>query len=130
MDHFADRVVAAVRLKKTPTMVGLDPRAEWLPQELYERHGLGGSAGQRVWARAIEEFCSRALDVIAPSVPAVKLQSAFFERHGASGVATLSNVLGKARRLGLIAILDAKRADIGTTSEAYAEAAFGAVGLT
>lgn len=125
MDHFGDRVVEAIQAKGTPAMVGLDPRADLLPGSLVARHGLGVGASKQLWARAIEEFCSRVLEVVAPHVPAVKLQSAFFELHGALGIAAMRVVLSKARRLGLVAILDAKRGDIGSTSEAYAEAAFG-----
>jgi orotidine-5'-phosphate decarboxylase len=125
MHHFADRVLAAIRHKKTPAMVGLDPRPEWLPRPLWQRHGLGPAAAERIWARAVEEFCSRVLDVVAPLVPAVKVQSAFFELLGAPGIQTLGVILRKARHLGLVTILDAKRADIGSTSEAYAQAAFG-----
>jgi orotidine-5'-phosphate decarboxylase len=126
MSQFGDRLVAAVREKKTPAVLGIDPRADWLPRELVERHGLGRAAAPRVWARAVEEFCSRVLDVVAPCVPAIKCQSAFFELYGAPGIEALLATMAKARRLGLLRILDAKRGDIGSTSEAYAQAAFGA----
>ncbi len=125
MDHFGDRVVEAVQAKGTPALVGLDPRPDLLPGSLVARHGLRAGASQQIWASAIEEFCSRVLDVVAPLVPAVKVQSAFFELHGAGGIAALRIVMAKARRLGLVTILDAKRGDIGSTSEAYAKSAFG-----
>src|SRR3990172_1322769 len=125
MENFGDRVVGAVRAKRSPAVVGLDPRTEWLPEAIRIRHGLGPGASPRNWALAVEEFCCRVLDIVAPWVPAVKLQSAFFELHGATGIEVLGVVLRKAHRLGLITILDAKRGDIGSTSEGYAEAAFG-----
>ena len=125
MESFGDRLFAAVRQKETPAVVGIDPRADLLPPGLVERHRLGSGASTRVWARVVEEFCSRVLEIVAPLVPVVKFQSAFFEVHGAPGVASLGVLLRKARRLGLVTILDAKRGDIGNTSEAYAEAAFG-----
>jgi orotidine-5'-phosphate decarboxylase len=52
----------------------------------------------------------------------VKPQVAFFERHGSAGFAALEAVLGAAREAGLLVIADAKRGDIGSTFEAYAEA--------
>ena len=125
MGNFGDRLVEAVRRKKSPAMVGIDPRVDLLPRPIVARYGLGCGASKGIWATAVEEFCSRVLDIVAPLVPAVKFQSAFFEQHGATGVATLEVLMRKARRLGLVVILDAKRGDIGTTSEAYAEAAFG-----
>lgn len=125
MLNFGDRLAEAVRQKKTPAIVGIDPRVDLLPQSIIAHHGLGQGASKKVWAAGVEEFCSRVIDIVAPLVPAVKFQSAFFEQHEAAGVAALEVLMRKVRRLGLVVILDAKRGDIGTTSEAYAEAAFG-----
>lgn len=73
-------------------------------------------------AAACEEFCFRVIDVVAPLVPAVKPQSAFFELCGPEGVRTLARVIRRAREKGLVVICDAKRGDIGSTAEAYAAA--------
>ena len=119
---FADRLWAAVQTKQTPAMVGLDPRADLLPQGMLERHfGLHGYSLKAV-ALAYEEFCSRVLDVVAPLVPAVKVQVAFFEALGPAGGQALWHVIRKAQRLGLLVVADAKRNDIGSTAEAYAAA--------
>jgi orotidine-5'-phosphate decarboxylase len=124
MDHFADRLAAAVRSKGNPVCVGLDPRWESLPRELRDRHDDGTLAGV---ARAFEEFCNRVIDVVAPLVPVVKPQSAFFEACGPEGLAALQKVLQRARQRGLLTILDGKRNDIAATATAYADAAFGGV---
>jgi orotidine-5'-phosphate decarboxylase len=124
MPHFGDRLLQAMLAKKTPAMVGIDPKPQLLPKAIVERHALDRVAAPRVWAQAVEEFCSRVLDVVAPRVAVVKFQSAYFELLGAPGIATLRELLRKARRLGLLTILDAKRGDIGSTSEAYAESVF------
>lgn len=120
MTHFADRVVDSIRAKGTPLCVGLDPRWESLPETIRRRHGdtLRGRA------TAYEEFCSRVIDVVAPLVGVVKPQSAFFEACGPAGMQALLHVLRRARKRGLITILDAKRNDIASTAEAYAETAF------
>lgn len=120
MDHFADRLALAVTQRKTPLCVGLDPRWDRLPESIRGRYG-DTRAGR---ARAYEEFCFRALDIVAPLVGVVKPQSAFFEALGADGMAALFHVVEQARRLGLIVIVDAKRNDIASTAEAYAEAVF------
>ena len=52
----------------------------------------------------------------------VKPQVSFFERYGSKGFAALEDVIATARAAGLIVIADAKRGDIGTTMDAYAEA--------
>lgn len=122
MNHFADRLCAAIRARKNAVCVGLDPRWESLPKELRTRHG--GDTLEAV-ARAYEEFCCRVIDVVAPLVPVVKPQSAFFEACGPAGFAALFQVQRHAQRRGLLTILDAKRGDIASTAAAYAEAAFG-----
>jgi orotidine-5'-phosphate decarboxylase len=124
--HFADRLAAAVRSKGTVLCVGLDPRWEQLPEELRRRHGEVSLASV---AAAYEELCLRVLDVVAPLVPLVKPQSAFFEACGPAGLAVLQRVLGRARALGLVTILDSKRNDIASTAEAYAEAAFDGIAI-
>ncbi len=120
MPHFADRLLEAIRAKQTPLCVGLDPRWDSLPDEIRRKQDdtLAGRAA------AYEEFCRRVLDVVAPRVAIVKPQSAFFEACGPDGMRALLEVMRHARRLGLITILDAKRNDIASTAEAYAEAAF------
>jgi orotidine-5'-phosphate decarboxylase len=122
---FGDQLAAAVRQKRTAAMVGIDPRADLMPREFVDQFRLGAHATARTWAEAMELFCSRVLDIVAPYVPAVKFQSAFFEAYGSSGIVALEKLLRKSRQLGLVTLLDAKRGDIGSTSVAYAEAAFG-----
>ena len=121
MTHFADRLAAAVRAKGNALCVGLDPRWESLPLELRRRHGSDTLAGV---ATAFEEFCAAVLDVVAPLVPVVKPQCAFFEACGPEGMAALQRLLRRARGLGLLTILDGKRNDIASTAAAYADAAF------
>ena len=62
------------------------------------------------------------VDAAAGRVGIVKPQVSFFERYGSAGFAALEDVLAAARAAGLIVIADAKRGDIGTTMDAYAEA--------
>jgi orotidine-5'-phosphate decarboxylase len=126
MNHFADRLAAAVRGKGNAVCVGLDPRWESLPISLRGRHSDATLAAA---AAAFEEFCGRVLDIVAPLVPAVKPQSAFFEACGPEGMAVLQRLLCKARDLGLVTILDSKRNDIASTAAAYADAAFGGTRL-
>ncbi len=121
MTHFADRLAAAIRSRGNAVCVGLDPRWESLPEEIRRRHS--GDSLESV-AAAFEEFCSRVLDVVAPLVPVVKPQAAFFEMCGPAGFAVLQRLLRKARDRGLLTILDGKRNDIASTAAAYADAAF------
>jgi orotidine-5'-phosphate decarboxylase len=124
MAHFADRLSQAIRRKGTPLCVGLDPRWESLPEEIRRRHG--GHSLETV-AAAYQEFCLRVVNVVAPLVPVVKPQSAFFEACGPAGMAALQKVLRHARQCGLLTLLDGKRNDIASTATAYADAALGGV---
>lgn len=119
---YADRLKAAIERKGTPALVGLDPRLDQLPESLLALARQAGGSEREIAARAFEEFCRRIIDVVAPLVPAVKPQAAFFEQWGPEGVFALQRVMTHARRAGLIVLCDAKRGDIGSTAAAYAEA--------
>jgi orotidine-5'-phosphate decarboxylase len=126
MAHFADRLAAGIRSKKTALCVGLDPRWDGLPSDIRNRHADGSLRGV---ARAFEEFSLRIIDVVAPLVAVVKAQAAFFEACGPAGLEGLQRVLGHAHRRGLMTILDGKRNDIAATAAAYAEASFAGVNV-
>ncbi len=119
---YATRLHTAIRQKRTPVLVGLDPRVDWLPQEILTRARERFDDPAAAAAAAFEEFCVRIIDVVAPLVPAVKPQAAFFEELGPNGCLALARVIAYARSQGLLVICDAKRGDIGTTAEAYAKA--------
>ncbi|HID22905.1 MAG TPA: orotidine-5'-phosphate decarboxylase [Planctomycetaceae bacterium] len=122
MSEYAERLNEAVRMKGTPVLVGIDPRLDQLPQPIVEAARRRTADACEAAAAAFEEFACRLIDVVAPQVPAVKPQAAFFERYGPPGCRALRNVIRYARRRGLIVICDAKRGDIGSTAEAYADA--------
>ncbi|MBL8850545.1 MAG: orotidine-5'-phosphate decarboxylase [Planctomycetaceae bacterium] len=122
MHSYVARLHAAIRSKRTPALVGLDPRWADLPAEIIQKHRGLELSDLTNRARAFEEFSRRIIDVVAPLVPAVKPQAAFFEECGPAGVDALARVILHGRDAGLIVICDAKRGDIGTTSEAYARA--------
>lgn len=124
---FADRLAAAVRRTGTPTLVGLDPRAESLPAGLLASDRQTDPAAV---AEAFRVFCRGVIDVVAPLVPAVKPQAAFFEEVGPAGMVALADVIQYASSKGLLVILDGKRNDIGTTATAYAKAYLGAGSLS
>lgn len=119
MTTYIQRLHQAVRAKKNGVVVGLDPRFDDLPSVMRGKY-LDGVDDPAARAGAFEEFCLRIIDVVAPLVPAVKPQAAFFEELGPEGTAVLGRVIRAARKSGLLVICDAKRGDIGTTAEAYA----------
>ncbi len=56
----------------------------------------------------------------------MKPQAAFYERHGWRGWRSLGRLIAEARQAGLLVILDAKRGDVGSTNDAYAQSYLGA----
>ena len=122
MPPFPDRLEAAVRRCGNPVLVGLDPRREMLP-EVFAPPGGGGDP--QLVATAYAEFCRGVIDVVAPLVPAVKPQAAFFEQIGPVGMVALAEVVRYAQQKGLLVIFDGKRNDIGSTAAAYAQGLIG-----
>ena len=116
-----------IRQKKNPTVAGLDPRLEFIPEHIlrdaYEQYGktLRGAA------EAYRVFCRGLIDALYDVVPAVKPQSAYFEVLGSAGIAVLEELCAYAKSRGLYVIMDAKRGDIGSTCEAYASAYLGGI---
>ena len=113
MDIFADRLMNGVR-RLGPLCVGIDPHPALLPPLF----GPPGPDAAARWGIALVERS-------AGKVAVVKPQAGLFERWGAKGLAALETVCETATRAGLIVILDAKRGDIGTTAEGYAEGYLG-----
>lgn len=122
--HFADRLTAAIQSKRTPLVVGLDPRFDQLPAELTVSVSSIETTLEDQ-ARITVEFCKGVIDVVGPLVPAVKPQAAFFEQLGPLGMLALAEVVDYASEAGLVVIMDAKRGDIGSTAAAYADAFLG-----
>jgi orotidine-5'-phosphate decarboxylase len=94
-----------------PLCVGIDPHP-----------GLLAAWGLSDDATGLRRFSEIVVEAVGGRVAAVKPQSAFFERHGSSGVAVLESIIRQLRDTGTIVILDAKRGDIGSTAAAYADA--------
>jgi len=121
-DHLQD----LIRAKKNPTAAGLDPKPEYVPPHILKaslnRYGetLAGAAD------AVLQFNQKLIDALCDIVPAVKPQSAYYERLGWHGMMILEETIRYARAKGMFVIADVKRGDIGSTAEAYSDAWLGA----
>jgi orotidine-5'-phosphate decarboxylase len=109
MDPFGTRLAAAVA-DRGPLCVGIDPH-----RTLLLDWGLTDDA------EGLRRFTDAVVGALAGSVAVLKPQMAFYERHGARGIAVLEHAVAEARAMGALVLLDAKRGDIGSTMEAYAE---------
>ena len=113
LESFGARLRAATGAHG-PLCVGIDPH-----RPLVEEWGLTYDV------RGLERFAMTCVEAFAGRVAVVKPQSAFFEVFGSAGVAVLERTILAFRGTGTLTILDAKRGDIGSTMDAYAEALLG-----
>jgi orotidine-5'-phosphate decarboxylase len=97
-----------------PLCVGIDPH-----RPLVEEWGLTYDLP------GLERFAMTCVEAFAGHVAVVKPQSAFFEVFGSAGIAVLERTILAFRGTGTLTILDAKRGDIGSTMDAYAEGLLG-----
>lgn len=110
---FAHRALDAMK-EYGPLVFGLDPAGDLLAD-----WGLGDTAD------ALDHFVDIVVEACVGTVGVVKPQSAFYERHGWRGVRSLTRLVESCRDSGLLVLLDAKRGDVGSTMDAYAEAYLG-----
>lgn len=124
---FIDRLISSIKKLDNPTVVGLDPKPEYIPAQIREKAfreygtGLEGAAG------AILQFNKKLIDAVYDIVPAVKPQLAYYETYGPEGMKAFAETCVYARSKGLLVIADGKRNDIGSTAEAYSAAFLGEV---
>lgn len=123
MKNYADRLVSAIHKKGNPCVVGLDPRLNMMPD--FVTSCSSKMEKEKAIQVAITNFHRIILDVVSPLVPAVKLQIAFYEQYGIPGLLAFADTIQIAKKKGLIVIVDAKRNDIASTAEAYANAFLG-----
>ncbi len=120
-----DRLIRKIIELKNPTVVGLDPLVDYVPEyirnESFSRYGetLEGAAD------AILKFNKAIIDEIYDLVPAIKPQAAYYEMLGWRGVKVLEETIRYAQEKGMFVMTDGKRNDIGATMTAYATAHLG-----
>lgn len=100
-------------IARNPLCVGLDPS----PDTLFQWDLPDSPDG-------LAQFSSTMLEACHMVTWCVKPQVAFYERHGSAGIAVLESVHRIAQSLGMLVITDAKRGDIGSTMDGYADAYF------
>lgn len=111
-----ERLNKMMKQKNSRICAGIDPEFEKLPTELKEKNISK--------EEAIFEFCREYINTIYDYVSAVKINVAFFETKNLFPI--YREIAKYAKNLGLFVIGDLKRADIGSTAEAYAKDWLGA----
>ncbi|MCS6807370.1 MAG: orotidine-5'-phosphate decarboxylase [Candidatus Kapabacteria bacterium] len=111
--HFWQKYYSGRSNKNSALCIGLDVSLEYIPQHLLS---MGTT-------RAITEFNRRIIDATRDYAIAYKINLAFYEQYGIEGWHAFEQTRA-AIPSDCIVIADAKRADIGNTSKAYATAFF------
>ncbi len=105
MSSFFDRLISRSEAIKSLLCVGLDPHAD--------KHSVD----------EVALFNRELIEATKSFAVAYKPNFAFYESYGIPGLLALEETL-KAIPPGILKIADAKRGDIGSTSESYANAVF------
>ena len=124
-----DVLIKKILELKNPTVVGLDPRTDYIPTELTEEaiNRYGKTLAGISWA--FLQFNKKIIDEIYDIVPAVKPQIAMYEQFGAAGIQAYIETISYAKEKGLIVIGDIKRGDIASTAEDYSNGHIGQVNV-
>mmetsp|Transcript_30775 Transcript_30775/g.70579 ORF Transcript_30775/g.70579 Transcript_30775/m.70579 type:complete len:516 (-) Transcript_30775:52-1599(-) len=110
---FFDRLYRRAVEVNSLLCVGLDPHGKLLSEAT---------------ASAAEKHSMDLIAATSQFAACFKPNAAFFEVFGADGIAALRRVIVQAKATGALVLLDNKRGDIGTTSDAYASASFDSLG--
>ena len=120
-----DRLIERIIELKNPTVVGLDPKLEYVPEYIQRRYLDDDGWTMKAAAKAIYAFNQAIIDEIHDVVPAIKPQAAYYEMYGHYGIKALERTIRYAKLNGMFVMTDGKRNDIGATMEAYTNAHLG-----
>lgn len=110
-----DRLYEAVN-KKGHVCVGLDTDLSYIPEEILKSTSNEGDA--------IVEFNKRIIDATLDAASVFKVQIAYYEALGLTGLKAYKETLDYLKEKEAIIIADIKRGDIAKTAEMYAKAHF------
>lgn len=121
---FIDKLIEKIIKLKAPIVVGLDPILDMIP-DVYKSESVDGNERFKTPGSVIFDFNKDIIDAVVDYVPAVKPQIAYYEAYGIDGLIAFQKTVQYAQEKGLIVIEDAKRNDIGSSAQAYAEGHLG-----
>lgn len=115
-----DRLIDEIIKKDNPSVVGLDPTLQMLPEGMKAKYFAEYGKTSEAAAKMFIEFNKNIINAIADIVPAVKPQVAMYEKFGEPGIHAYNETCRYAAEKGLVVIGDIKRGDISSTASAYA----------
>ena len=125
MKNVMDLLIDKIKSTNNPTVMGLDPRYEMIPEVVRKKYGTDFKSV----CEAILEYNKTLIDSVADIIPAIKPQIAFYEMFGVDGIECFKKTCEYAKEKGMIIIADVKRGDIGSTAAGYSNAYIGKTSL-
>lgn len=122
---FIDKLMNKVKELQNPTIMGLDPKLEFIPKSIREKNLQTCGNTLKAASASILEFNKRLMDAVTGIVPAIKPQLAYYEMYGIEGLKAFAETVRYGREKGFVIVADAKKNDIGSTSQAYSAAFLG-----
>ena len=120
-----DRLIKRIDKLKNPSVVGLDPKLEYVPSFIRDKYFTELGHTLDAAAAILLDFNKALIDALYDIVPAIKPQAAYYEMYGWQGIRALSETSRYAKKKGMYVMTDGKRNDIGATMTAYAAAHLG-----
>jgi len=125
MKNVMDILIDKIKSTNNPTVMGLDPRYEMIPEVVRKKYGTDFKSV----CEAILEYNKTLIDSVADIIPAIKPQIAFYEMFGVDGIECFKKTCEYAKEKGMLIIADVKRGDIGSTAAGYSSAYIGKTSL-
>lgn len=115
-----DKLIEKIKLTQNPSVIGLDTCIDYLTEDMQAKCTTLSEASKQ-----ITKFNFDLVDTLKGVIPAVKVQVAYYEMYGVSGMQAFCDTVAYARENGLLVIADVKRNDIGSTAGAYSKGYIG-----
>ncbi|QUI21936.1 orotidine-5'-phosphate decarboxylase [Vallitalea pronyensis] len=122
-----DQLIRSIQEKNNATVVGLDPRLNFVPSHIKEQAYAQYGKTLKGASEALLQFNKTIIDHVHDLVPAVKPQVAMYEQYGVEGLQAYMDTIQYAKEKGLVIIGDIKRSDIASTAMAYSDGHIGRV---
>jgi orotidine-5'-phosphate decarboxylase len=118
-NSFNEKLRSAIQFSGNPLCLGVDPHFVDLPPFMSP-----SAIGDGHPLKLLQDYSFTIVEAASQLLPAVKIQSAFFEAFGGDGFEFIKKLVAHCKSNGLLTVLDAKRGDISSTMRAYGEMAF------
>ena len=116
-----DKLIEKINETGNPTVIGVDTRYELVPECVKNKYSKDITG----MCEAMLEYSKALIDATYDIIPAVKLQSAYFEMYGVEGIKLYKEMIDYCKSKDMIVMADVKRGDIGSTSAGYSKAYLG-----